>query len=150
MVFCCRQEKTTYYHLDTGTSDGVKALSDCLIIAKTGILDAPEVLSRERDSDFEIAVGGAIRRANYEVDKIHSLIESHGVRFILSGSSARKLRRSRTNLLAGRASIRHLFPLTFREQSSRFLTWTARCPSAVCRPLLPAHPSLLILAQPAS
>jgi predicted AAA+ superfamily ATPase len=61
-----------------------------------------------------------VQRVPALLDEIHSLIESHGVRFILTGSSARKLRRGGTNLLAGRASIRQLHPLTFREQGSRF------------------------------
>jgi uncharacterized protein len=49
------------------------------------------------------------------MDDAHSLIEATGVRFVLTGSSARKLRRAGTNLLAGRAMVRHLHPLTTCE-----------------------------------
>lgn len=49
------------------------------------------------------------------LDEVHRLIEARGHRFVLSGSSARKLRRGGANLLAGRAIIRHLFPLVSSE-----------------------------------
>ena len=50
------------------------------------------------------------------LDEVHGLIESHAVTFWLTGSSARKLRRGGVNLLAGRAALRHLHPLTWHEQ----------------------------------
>jgi len=40
--------------------------------------------------------------------------------FVLTGSSARKLKRSQANLLAGRAMTRHLYPLTFEELGNNF------------------------------
>jgi uncharacterized protein len=49
------------------------------------------------------------------LDEVQNLIESHGFRFILTGSSARKLKRSGANLLGGRAWTRHLFPLVSHE-----------------------------------
>jgi uncharacterized protein len=49
------------------------------------------------------------------LDEVHSLIESRQIRFILSGSSARKLKRSGANLLGGRAVRRELYPLTWKE-----------------------------------
>lgn len=49
------------------------------------------------------------------LDEVHRLIESRSLRFVLSGSSARKLRRGASNLLAGRAVVRHLFPLVSTE-----------------------------------
>jgi predicted AAA+ superfamily ATPase len=54
------------------------------------------------------------------LDEIHALIERTRTRFILTGSSARKLRRRGTNLLAGRAATRRLHPLTLREMGDRF------------------------------
>jgi uncharacterized protein len=54
------------------------------------------------------------------LDEVHALIERTGVRFILTGSSARKLRRGGFNLLAGRAVARRLHPLTLSEQGDRF------------------------------
>ena len=55
------------------------------------------------------------------LDLVHSLIESTGVLFALTGSSARKLKRGGANLLAGRAFVHHLHPLTHVELGDRFL-----------------------------
>jgi uncharacterized protein len=54
------------------------------------------------------------------LDEVHALLQSTRARFILTGSSARKLRRGGTNLLAGRAALRRLHPLTLREQGDHF------------------------------
>lgn len=48
------------------------------------------------------------------LDEVHQLIEE-GYFFILTGSSARKLKRGGANLLGGRARERHLFPFTTHE-----------------------------------
>jgi len=49
------------------------------------------------------------------LDEIHWLIENTGTRFILSGSSPRKIIRSGANLLGGRALRYELFPLVSDE-----------------------------------
>jgi uncharacterized protein len=49
------------------------------------------------------------------LDEVHRLIEGRGLRFILTGSSARKLKRGHANLLGGRAWTANLFPLTYAE-----------------------------------
>jgi predicted AAA+ superfamily ATPase len=49
------------------------------------------------------------------LNEVHHLIESTGTRFILSGSSARKLKRCGGNLLGGRLLLRHLYPFSVRE-----------------------------------
>ena len=49
------------------------------------------------------------------LDEVHRLIEERGWRFLLTGSSARNLRAQGVNLLAGRAWIAKLFPLTSAE-----------------------------------
>ena len=49
------------------------------------------------------------------LDEVHWLIENHGLRFILCGSSARKLKRKGSNLLGGRAVRYELFPLVYPE-----------------------------------
>jgi len=49
------------------------------------------------------------------LDEIHWLIENSGVRFVLSGSSPRKIIRSQANLLGGRALRYELFPLVSTE-----------------------------------
>jgi uncharacterized protein len=54
------------------------------------------------------------------LDIVHHAIEKYGTKFALTGSSARKLRRGQANLLAGRAYMYHLFPLTHREIGTEF------------------------------
>ena len=51
------------------------------------------------------------------LDLVHWLMVNKGLRFILSGSSARKLKKSGTNTLGGRAQPRTLFPLVWPEVS---------------------------------
>jgi predicted AAA+ superfamily ATPase len=54
------------------------------------------------------------------LDLVHQQIESSRFKFALSGSSARKLKHGGANLLAGRAFVNHLFPLTAREIGEPF------------------------------
>ena len=49
------------------------------------------------------------------LDEVHRLIENDGLGFVLCGSSARKLKRGRANLLGGRAWRFALHPLTWSE-----------------------------------
>lgn len=49
------------------------------------------------------------------LDLVHWLMVNKGLRFILSGSSARKLKRSGANTLGGRAEPRILYPLVWPE-----------------------------------
>lgn len=50
------------------------------------------------------------------LDEVHHLMENEGYqRFVLSGSSARKLKRGAANMLAGRAITRAMYPFTSRE-----------------------------------
>jgi predicted AAA+ superfamily ATPase len=49
------------------------------------------------------------------MDEVHVMIEEHGVRFLLTGSSARKLKRGHTSLMAGRARTRLISPFVSSE-----------------------------------
>jgi len=49
------------------------------------------------------------------LNEVHWLIENKGLRFILCGSSARKLKRGKANLLGGRAWRYEMFPLVSAE-----------------------------------
>ena len=55
------------------------------------------------------------------LDEVHSLIEEYkgNIRFILSGSSARKLKRGGANLLAGRAIELFLYPFSILELETK-------------------------------
>jgi predicted AAA+ superfamily ATPase len=56
-----------------------------------------------------------VQKVPLVLDEVHRLIEERSLRFLLTGSSARKLRRGQANMLAGRAGHAELFPLTWRE-----------------------------------
>jgi predicted AAA+ superfamily ATPase len=56
-----------------------------------------------------------IQRVPSLLPEVHRLIETTRRRFLLTGSSARKLRRGSVDLLAGRAWVANLFPLTSAE-----------------------------------
>ncbi len=49
------------------------------------------------------------------LDEVHRLIEKTELHFLLTGSSARKLKRESANMLAGRAWQANFYPLTFLE-----------------------------------
>ncbi len=66
------------------------------------------------------AVIDEVQKVPALLNEVHRLMEGKGLRFILSGSSARKLRRGGVNLLAGRAVTTNLFPLTSAELSADF------------------------------
>ena len=63
------------------------------------------------------AVIDEVQKVPELLDEVHRLIESHRLRFVLSGSSACKLRRGGANLLAGRAITMSMFPLVSAELS---------------------------------
>lgn len=56
-----------------------------------------------------------IQRIPMLLNEVHRLIESRGIHFLLTGSSARRLKQQGVNLLAGRARQAELFPLTYHE-----------------------------------
>ena len=66
----------------------------------------------------DIIVIDEIQRIPELLNEIHRLIESRNLTFLLTGSSARKLRRGRANLLAGRVWSAGMFPLIYREISN--------------------------------
>ena len=67
-----------------------------------------------KNQEFPIIID-EVQRVPELLDEIHWLIVNRDLRFILCGSSPRKLKRSRGNLLGGRAVRYELFPLTFPE-----------------------------------
>jgi predicted AAA+ superfamily ATPase len=79
-----------------------------------------EILAHLRQYDDPLCIVDEIQKIPALLDEVHELIESRGIRFILTGSSARKLRRGGANLLAGRAYTYHLFPLTSTEIGDGF------------------------------
>ena len=62
-----------------------------------------------------------VQKAPQLLNLVHKLIEDHKIKFALTGSSARKLKRGSSNLLAGRAFVYNLFPLTYFELGDKFI-----------------------------
>jgi predicted AAA+ superfamily ATPase len=87
----------------------------------TQLLAAPQRLGDQiPQSHKRWVVVDEIQRVPEVLNEVHRLIESRRLRFVLTGSSARKLRRRGVNLLAGRALTRHLHPLTALELGADF------------------------------
>ena len=84
-----------------------------------------------------------VQRLPALLNEVHRFIETHRLRFALLGSSARKLKAAGTNLLAGRALKKTMFPLTAAELGPEFdldrvlrfgsvpLVWTSNEPRLV-------------------
>jgi predicted AAA+ superfamily ATPase len=72
-------------------------------------------LIEEETSKNELVILDEIQKLPSILDEVHRLIEDRGQRFLLTGSSARKLKRGGANLLAGRAFQAALFPVCSAE-----------------------------------
>jgi predicted AAA+ superfamily ATPase len=80
----------------------------------------PSRLAEEVLPQDKVIAIDEIQRIPELLNEVHRLIEQRKIRFLLTGSSARKLRRGGVNLLGGRARTRFLHPLTCRELGSHF------------------------------
>ncbi|MBI4677462.1 MAG: ATP-binding protein [Elusimicrobia bacterium] len=79
------------------------------------LLRRPRQLGEEISSQDSWVVIDEVQKLPAILDEVHRLIETRQVRFLLTGSSARKLRRTGVNLLAGRAWEAGFFPLCSAE-----------------------------------
>ena len=80
----------------------------------------PKRLEEEITDNRKIIVIDEIQKLPELLDTVHLIIEKYGINFLLTGSSARKLRRGGVNLLGGRARIRYLYPFVYRELGDKF------------------------------
>lgn len=83
----------------------------------------PESLSKQIEAlpqDVRWVVIDEVQKVPRLLNIAHQYIEKSGIRFALTGSSARKLKRGSANLLAGRAFLNHLYPLTAIELGEAF------------------------------
>ena len=74
-----------------------------------------ELLALTKDEQKNPVIVDEIQKIPILLDEVHWLIENAKLRFILCGSSARKLKREGVNLLGGRAWKYHFYPLVFPE-----------------------------------
>ncbi len=77
------------------------------------LLRRPASFAEEVTHDFVVI--DEVQKLPRLLDEVHRLIEERGTHFLLTGSSARKLKHGGANLLAGRARSLQLFPLTSDE-----------------------------------
>ena len=76
----------------------------------------PEHLRQTLEPARRVVVIDEIQKCPPLLDEVHLLIErNRSLRFVLTGSSARKLKRGGANLLAGRARVARLHPLVSAE-----------------------------------
>lgn len=75
--------------------------------------------------EIQYVIIDEIQKVPKLLDEVHRLIEETGRIFILTGSSARKLKHGGANLLAGRAFVYHLYALSCFELQERFDLATA-------------------------
>lgn len=106
-------------------------LKNCLYI---NLLDPAEEDRFARNPNELVELIGALPKSSQHViideiqkvpkllDVVHLLLESKkcGKYFILTGSSARKLKMAGVNLLAGRAFVYHLYPFSYGELGNKF------------------------------
>jgi len=80
------------------------------------LINAVEALPED-----SIVVIDEIQKLPELLDVVHLLMERKGnIRFVLTGSSARKLKRAGIDLLAGRAAVRYMHPFMAEELRNRF------------------------------
>lgn len=78
------------------------------------------LLRKEVTKSDKLVIIDEFQRLPELLDEVHYLIEEYGTHFLLTGSSARKLRNQNTNLLGGRARFIHLHPFTYHELKKKF------------------------------
>ena len=80
----------------------------------------PALIREALAPQTEIIVIDEIQKMPALLNEVQLMIEEHGVRFFLTGSSARTLRRKGVNLLGGRARSRVLHPFVSAELGDYF------------------------------
>lgn len=79
------------------------------------LMKRPAAFEEKIKDKTQIVVIDEIQKLPKLLDEVHRLIEEKNIKFLLTGSSARKLRREGANMLGGRAREAQLFPLTWNE-----------------------------------
>ena len=80
----------------------------------------PGLIREALAPDARVVVIDEIQKMPALLNEVQLMIEERGVRFLLTGSSARSLRRKGVNLLGGRARSRTLHPFVRAELGGRF------------------------------
>ncbi len=87
----------------------------------SSLLAEPSRLRTRIPNDYDgWVIIDEIQRIPELLNEVHRIIENQGIKFILTGSSARKLKRQGVNLLAGRALRYTMHPLVPNELQKQF------------------------------
>jgi len=109
--------KTTYLRASFPASLSYDMLQTDLFLelTKRPFLLREQLLAADPKQLKEPVIIDEVQKVPQLIDEIHWLIENKGLRFILCGSSARKLKRGKGNLLGGRAWRYEMHPLVSAE-----------------------------------
>jgi len=80
----------------------------------------PKILEEEIQAKDKIIIIDEIQLLPSLLNEVHRLIEDYNINFLLTGSSARNLRKKGVNLLGGRARSRSLLPFIYIELQKKF------------------------------
>lgn len=111
--------KTSYIRNELGQS--VKAKWDLLNSRTRRQLESDpqllydQIMALDINPETDILVIDEIQKVPALLDVVHQIIEEKMIRFLITGSSARKLRKEGVNLLGGRASKTTLLPFVYEE-----------------------------------
>jgi len=127
--------KTTYLRATFPNSRVYDLLQTDLFLefVKRPFLLREQLLAASPKQLKEPVIIDEVQKVPQLLDEIHWLIENKGLRFILCGSSARKLKRGKANLLGGRAWRYEMHPLVSAEVADLNLL------QALNRGMLPQH-----------
>jgi predicted AAA+ superfamily ATPase len=78
------------------------------------------ILEKWKSTPKEWIVIDEVQKIPKLLDIVHIGIEEHNIKFALTGSSARKIKHGSSNMLAGRAFMFNMFPLTSFELGTAF------------------------------
>lgn len=92
-----------------------------------------QILAKDENAIKSPIILDEVQKVPQLLDEVHWLIENKGLRFVMCGSSARKLKRGKANLLGGRAWRFELFPFVTAELEKLDLM------KALNRGLIPVH-----------
>ena len=92
-----------------------------------------QILAKDENALVSPIILDEVQKVPQILDEVHWLIENKGLRFIMCGSSARKLKRGKANLLGGRAWRYEMFPFVTVELEKLDLL------KALNRGLIPIH-----------
>lgn len=111
--------KTTLLDHLAGKRNRVLPYSFLQIPVRQKAEQRPEFLRQEIEAAGpDMVVLDEIQKVPEILDEVQSLIDKHRIMFLITGSSARKLRRKNVNLLAGRAITYRLDPFDIEERRS--------------------------------